>query len=148
MSIVCITMGQKRIARGKRYMSALATYIREEMERQDINQLELARRSDIPNSTLGRHLNDEVEEWKPSIILKISEGLGISFWRLMVVGGFPVDVPGSRQTQDRRLTELVAAFPWMLPMMEDMADLDPGDREAVMALLETIHRRREARSKQ
>jgi hypothetical protein len=29
-----------------------------------------------------------------------------------------------------------------------MADLDPGDREAVMALLETIHRRREARSKQ
>jgi transcriptional regulator with XRE-family HTH domain len=122
-------------------------FVREEMDRQGITQLELARRSDIPNSTLARHLGDEVDEWKPSVIQKVSEGLGVPFWRLMAIAGYPTDVPGNQQSQDRRLLELTAAFPWMRPMVEDIAELTPEDREAVLAYLETLRHRRERRSK-
>lgn len=147
MSIPCITIERGTITCGNNRMSVLSVYVREEMDRQGINQLELARRSDIPNSTLDRYLDDLVEEWKPSIILKIAEGLGVPFWRLMTLAGYPTDAPGDWQSQDRRLLELTVAFPWMRPMVEDIAELTPEDREAVLAYLETLRHRRERRSK-
>lgn len=103
-------------------MSALSTFVQEEMARQGINQLELSRRSEVPNSTLDRYLGDQVDEWKPSIILKIADGLKVPFWRLMVVAGYPVD-QFDPSSQDRRLGELSDAFPWLQPVAQELTEL-------------------------
>lgn len=147
MSIEYITISAgKTTESGNKRMLALINFVQEEMARQGINQIELSRRSGVPNTTLSRHLNNEVDEWRPSIILKIATGLEVSFWRLMIIAGYPVDRPGSPEAQDRRLSELSDAFPWLVPFAEDLVELAPEDRETVLLMLETIHRRRGTQS--
>lgn len=123
-------------------MQALITFIREEMERLGITQLELSQRSGVPNSTLGRHLNNEVGEWRPSVIYKIAVGLGQPFSRLMSIAGFPVEPVGDSVPD--RLASLVSAFPWLSEMSSDVASLKPEDQNAVLAFIETLQRRQKS----
>lgn len=128
-------------------MSPLTDYILRQMSDKNINQLELARLSGVPNTTLDRLLGDQVAEPKPSVLLKISKPLGVSYRRLMVLAGYPVDEPDSTDSQNRRLLELAEALPWLTELIEDLAFLGPDDREAVLAYIETLQRRRENASR-
>jgi len=122
-------------------MPPLVTFILERMDQQNLSQIELSRRARVPNSTLDRLLSGTVQEPKPSVLFKIAKPLGVSYKRLMVLSGYPIDEPDTEENQDRRLLELAGAFPWLTATIEDMAHLSPEDREAILAYIETIHRR-------
>lgn len=128
-------------------MSPLTDYILQKMDDKNINQLELSRLSGVPNTTLDRLLGDLVAEPKPSVLLKISKTLGVSFRRLMVLAGYPVDEPDTIDSQNRRLLELAEALPWLTETIEDLAFLEPDEREAVLAYIETLQRRRASASR-
>lgn len=127
-------------------MSPLTDYILQKMNDKNINQLELSRLSGVPNTTLDRLLGDQVAEPKPSVLLKISKPLEVSYKTLMVLAGYPVDEPESVEAQDRRLVELVSSLPWLKEMLEDLAHLHPDERESVLAYIETLQRRRDRES--
>lgn len=125
-------------------MQALITFIREEMEHLGITQIELAQRSGIPNSTLSRHLNNEVGEWRPSVIYKIATGLNQPFSKLMSIAGFPVEALAGVSVPDR-LAYLIEAFPWLSEMTTDVAELKPEDQQSVLAFIETLQRRQKGK---
>lgn len=148
MSIECITINQwETTSNGKSTMLALATFVDEEMKRQGVDAMELSRRSEIPYSTLMRHLHNEVEEWKPSIIEKIAHALGVDFWRMMIIAGYSINPPGDPAIQDHELQELAIAFPWLKGIARDITHLTTEDREAIQEMVQTLRRRRAAQSK-
>lgn len=150
MSITEYIIVNRELAKNGNAMrvSPLVTLIRQRMDEQNMTQLELSRRSRVPNSTLERLLSGEVQEPKPSVLFRIAKPLDVSYKRLMVLAGYPIDEPDTSENQDRRLVELAAAFPWLVDVIEDLPTLRPSDREMFLAYLETIRRQREDGSQQ
>jgi transcriptional regulator with XRE-family HTH domain len=87
--------------------SPLAQFLRAEMDRQGVTQVELERRTGIPDATLGRILKDEVDEVKGSQLNKIAVALGLPFWRLWTLAGITSELPLDPSEEARQLAASV-----------------------------------------
>lgn len=128
-------------------MSALVAFIRKEMEDRNWTQLDLSEKSSIPDSTLSRLLSGQVKEPKLSVLYQLAIAFGMPLSHLMAFSGFPAEGVTTADRQSQRLIALTEAFPWLASVVEEIADLLPEDREAILAYLETMRNRR-ARSKE
>lgn len=142
MSIDLCIMYREGFANGKGAMSAFATFLRDEMDRQKLTRLELERRSGVPDATLGRIINDQVDEVKGSVVAQIAKGLGKPFWELMQIAGHTTDMPGDPGEEIVRIATTLAAQPDLAEMMRDATALDPADRDATRAYMADLQRRR------
>lgn len=142
MSIDLCIICREDYETGKGAMSALATFLRDEMDRQKLTRLELERRSGVPDATLGRIINDEVNEVKGSVVAQIAKGLGIPFWKLMQIAGHTTDKPGDPDEEIVRIATTLAAQPDLAEMMRDATVLDPEDRDATRVYMADLQRRR------
>lgn len=129
-------------------MSLLGAYVREEMNRQGITQLELEQRSGIPNATLSRILSGGVAEPRPSQIARIAKGLGLKFWSLMQRAGYTTETPDDPDDEMRRLAEMLTARPRVREIVQEAETLTPEEQDAVLAFIAlTRQRRRQNRQK-
>lgn len=126
-------------------MSKLIVFLREKFDHREITQSELALRSGIPNSTLGRIMNGEVEEPKASQIAQIAMGLGMPFWKLMQIAGYTTDTPGNPSEEIQRIAVTLESQSGLMEMMDEAAELTPEDRDAVRVYMADLQRRRQAR---
>lgn len=125
------------------HMSALATFLREELSHQGITQVELERRTGIPDSTLSRILNGETAEPRASQIARIAKALGIKFWRLMQIAQFTTEVPDDPDDEVKRLAAAITARPALKALLDQAEQLTPEDREAVESYIRFLHHRRQ-----
>lgn len=123
-------------------MPALATFLREEMDRQGLTQVEIERRTGIPDSTLARILSGETVEPRASQIARIARALGMKFWLLMQIAQLAPDAPGDPSDEAKRLAAAIEARPELRPLMERVEQLDTADREAVEAYILLLQQRR------
>lgn len=128
-------------------MTALTAYLREEMERKGISQIELERRSGIPDATLSRILNGVTRDPKASQLAQIASSLEIPFWRLMQHAGYTAENPGNPSQEAQRLATLLEDRPELRAVMEKVADLSLEDQEAIQDYILLLNRRRGRRRK-
>lgn len=123
-------------------MFALVAFVRKEMGDRGWTQLDLSEKSSIPDSTLSRLLSGQVKEPKLSVLYQLAIAFGMPLSHLMALAGFPVEGVTTEDRQNKRLIALMDSFPWLPSVAEEIADLLPEDREAVLAYLETMRNRR------
>lgn len=123
-------------------MTALAAYLREEMERKGVSQLELERRSGIPDATLSRILNGTTRDPKASQLAQIAKGLEVPFWRLMQHAGYTSEIPGDPSQEAQRLATLLEDRPELKAVMERVASLSLEDQEAIQDYILLLGQRR------
>lgn len=123
-------------------LSKFGNFIYDRIAELNTTQQELAEKIDIPDSTLSRYIRGNPDELKASVIAKLAEGLDVPFSQLMALAGYPLDQATLERNPNARLADLAASFPWLAPMAEELTDLLPEDREAVLAYIETIQRRK------
>lgn len=146
MSIGLCIIGAEDFKIGKWYsMPKLAAYLRGKIERGEVTQVELERLSNIPDSTLSRIINGGVGEPKASQIAQIAKALDMPFWKLMQIAGFTTDTPGHPSEDVLRIATNLEEQPDLRQMMDAAADLLPGDRDAVLALIADLQRRSDER---
>lgn len=143
-SDLCIIEWEDRTIGKSSTMSVLGDYIREEMDRQDISQVELERRTDISDETLRRILSGQ--EPKPSQIALIAKALGLKFWSLMQRGGYTTETPDDPTEEARRLAEVLAARPQFRDLIREAEQLTPEERDATLTYMKLLRQnRRQAR---
>jgi transcriptional regulator with XRE-family HTH domain len=126
-------------------MTALAVYLREEMERQGVSQLELERRSGIPDATLSRILNGTTKDPKASQLAQIASSLEIPFWRLMQHAGYTAEDPSDPSQEAQRLATLLEDRPELKAVMGKVANLSSEDQEAIQDYILLLSQRRDRR---
>lgn len=124
-------------------MSALSNFLRQQLRSRGWDQKDLAAESGLRKSTISRLINDRVEEPELPTLLRLAQTLGVSLGDLMELAGYPVRMPTSQEGQQDRLVALGNALPWLVPVIEEIAALPPGELESVLAYLETLRRRRQ-----
>lgn len=124
-------------------MTALANFIRQEIDGRGWNQKALADKSGIPKATISRLVNGQVDEPELSTLMRLSDTLNVSLSKLISLAGFPLDLSSSPQQQHARLITLAESFPWLATVMEEIADLSPEDKESVITYLEVLRWRRQ-----
>lgn len=112
-------------------MSALATFLREELDRQGITQVELERRTGIPDSTLSRILSGETPEPKGSQIARLAKALGMPFWRLMLIAGITDEVPDDPDAAALALAQAIQVRPELESILRRAEHLSPENRRAL-----------------
>jgi transcriptional regulator with XRE-family HTH domain len=126
---------------GKRgTMSVLGDYIREEMDRQGVSQVELEERTEIPDTTLSRILVGQ--EPKPTQIARIAKALGVKFWALMQRGGYTTETPDDPTEEARRLAEVLASRPQFRDLLREAEQLTPEERDATLAYMKLLRQNR------
>lgn len=123
-------------------MSALTTFIRDELARQNMSQQDLAERSGIPDATLSRILTGQVDEPKGSQISRIAKALGVPFWQLMQIAGYTTATPDDPDEEQQRIATIIAADPGLQPVMDQVSRLNANDRLAVLAYIELLRQQR------
>lgn len=123
-------------------MSVLSDYLQEEMVRQDVTQVELERRTGIPDSTLSRILSGEVDEPKPSQIARIAKALNLKFWALMQRAGYTTETPDEPDQEAQRLAELLMARPRLREIVHVAEQLTPEERDATLAYMALLRQGR------
>jgi transcriptional regulator with XRE-family HTH domain len=123
-------------------MSALANFLREQLRARGWSQTDLAAEAGLPKTTVSRLLNDRVDEPELSTLMKLSVALEIPLIRLIELAGFPVEAPAPPAAQHQRLTILAESLPWLTPIVEQLAALEPADLESVLTYLEVLRQRR------
>ena len=117
---------------GKRAtMPPLATFLKEELDRQGITQSELERRTGIPDSTLSLILNGKTEEPRGSQIAKIGKALGIPFWRLMIIAKITDQVPSDPDEHALALAQAILARPELASIFQRAEHFSPESRKAL-----------------
>ena len=115
--------------------SPLATFLREEMDRQSVNQVELARRTGIPDATLGRILNDQVGEVKGSQLNQIAVALGIPFWKVWNRAAITDELPLDPSEEAQQVASILEDDPELAKTMKDLIRFGPKNRKAVLAYM-------------
>lgn len=116
-------------------VAALAVYLREEMARQNKTQQDLEQATGIPDSTLSRILNGEVNEPRASQIAKIARALGVEFWVLMKKAGIGNGPPQSPTEEAQQIAALVAGDPGLADVLRQVAGLNQHNRQAIIAYI-------------
>ncbi len=120
-------------------VAALAVYLREEMARQNKTQQDIEQATGIPDSTLSRILNGEVNEPRASQIAKIGKALGIEFWVLMKKAGIGNGPPSSPTEEAQQIAALVAGDPGLADVLRQVAGLNAHNRQAILAYITLLH---------
>jgi len=115
--------------------SPLAQFLRAEMDRQGVTQVELERRTGIPDATLGRILKDEVDEVKGSQLNKIAVALGLPFWKLWNLAAITSDLPLDPSSEARLLADIMEDDPELANSMKDLIRFGPKNRQAVLSYI-------------
>lgn len=123
---------------------AFAIWLDTELKQRDISALELERLSGVPDSTISRIINLEVEEVKASVIAQIAKGLNEDFWKLMNIAGF-AGKPGDLDEEAAALAVTLRAQPDLADTMWDMVAFDLEDRDAIRVYMADLRRRRQER---
>jgi len=123
-------------------MSVLGDYVREEMDRQGVTQVELERRTEIPDSTLARILSGETDEAKPSQIARIAKALDLKFWALMQRGGYTTETPDDPDEETRRLADVLTARPLLREIVREAEQLTAEEQDATLAYMVLLRQRR------
>jgi transcriptional regulator with XRE-family HTH domain len=118
--------------------SPLAQFLRAEMDRQGVTQVELERRTGIPDATLGRILKDEVEEVKGSQLNKIAVALNLPFWRLWTYAAITSEIPLDPSEEARQLAEIMEDDPELAETMKELVRFGPKNRQAVLAYIAVL----------
>lgn len=143
MSIPLCIIVRERAESGKQApMSKLARYLRSRIDNGDITQVEIERRSGIPDSTLSRIISGEVDEPKASQIAQIAKALEMPFWRLMQIAGYTTSTPGDLSEEAQRLAVSLEAQPDLRALMDEASDLLPEDRDATRGYIADLQDRR------
>lgn len=132
-SILCIMKWEDCATEKEGAMSALGDYVREVMEEQDVSQIELQRRTEIPDSTLSRILAGQ--EPKPTQVARIAKALGLKFWRLMQVGGYTTEIPGDPDEEARRLAAVLQSRPLIQELVRAAETLTTEEQEATLTYM-------------
>jgi|SRR5579859_1893051 len=119
---------------------ALANFIRDQLRARGWSQRDLAAHAGIAQATISRLLNRTDIDFELTTLVQLSIVFEIPLWRLIALAGFPISVPDMTGLEDQqlRLAVLAATFPWVLPLVEEIANLTPDDRAGVMAYLDVI----------
>lgn len=141
-SILCIMCRDDRGIGKRDTVSLLSDYVKEEMGRQDITQLELEQRSGIPNATLSRILNGLVAEPRPSQIAKIAKALGLKFWSLMQRAGYTTETPDDPDEETRRLADMLTARPNIREIVRIAEQLTSEEQQATLTYMLLTQQRR------
>ena len=147
MSIGLCIMAREDCTSGKRGMSALVTFLRKEMDRRGMTQLDLEEASGIPDSTLSRLFNGKIAEPKGSMIAQLARALQIPFWELAQIAGFTTEIPGTPSAEATRLATLLESDPDLRSLMQEVAELNAEDRDVVQLYIESLRQRRQRRKK-
>lgn len=123
--------------------SALAIYLRRELERRGLTQQDLERDTDIPDSTLSRILNGQVREPKASQLAKIAKALGVPFWRLMEHAGYSSEVPGTPDEETKRIASILSTDPELQRVLDNLMRFDEADRRAALDYILFLRKRRD-----
>lgn len=127
-------------------MSKLATFLRGKIDRREITQSELEIGSGIPDSTLSRIINGQVEEPKASQIAQIAQALGMPFWQLMQIAGYTTAIPGDPSEEAQRIAIALESQPDLRQLFDEAENLQPEDRDAVRAYILLLQRQRQERA--
>lgn len=122
--------------------SALALYLRAEIERRGWTDAELADRAGIQRSTLYKLLNTPGQVPKLETLAALAQALEVDLARLVTLCGFPVgqDVLKSQADQVAMLLETV---PELQGFFDILAVLRPEDIRAIRAYAEGMRRTRQ-----
>ena len=143
MSILSVIIFREDSETGNRgAVSILGDYVKEEMNRQSMTQLDLEQRSGIPNATLSRILSGGVAEPRPSQIARIAKGLGLKFWSLMQRAGYTTETPDDPDEETRRLADVLTARPRVREIAQEAETLTPEEQDAVLAFIALTRQRR------
>lgn len=123
-------------------VSSLGDYVKEEMDRQGLTQLELESRSGIPNATLSRILNGSVAEPRPSQIARIAKALDMKFWALMQRAGYTTETPGNPSEEVVRLADVLTARPLLREIVRESELLTPEEHQAVLTYIALLRQHR------
>lgn len=122
---------------GKTAVDVLAQELRAALARSGLSQLEVERRTEIPDSTLARYFKGTIQTPKPSVLAKLALVLNVSYDYLMVLANHPLSADPVSADEAQTL-ELLRAYPWAAQMLRDLAALRPEGRAAVLALVRTL----------
>ena len=125
----------------------LGQIITQELERRGWPQLKLSELSGVPNTTLSRIVGGEVDEVRASIVAQIAKGFGEPFWQLMQRIGYAPDGIDDPTAEARRLATVFAADPELSALLQNVEQLELRDRDAVLAYIADLQRRRQNRQK-
>lgn len=120
-----------------RKMSALGAYVSEEMKRRNLNQLELAERSKVPNSTLSRIINTDVRP-DPVNVTKLAIFFEEPPEKLMVLAGYPMGDPSTPEATEQELLSQIRSLPWLGDLARDIAALPPDQQRIVVRVVRAM----------
>lgn len=122
---------------GNMVHEALAQELSTALDRSGLSQLEVERRTDIPDSTLARYFKGTIKTPKPSVLAKLALVLNVSYEYLMVLADHPLSADPATADEAQAL-ELIRAYSWAGKLLRDLAALRPEGRAAVLALVRTL----------
>jgi transcriptional regulator with XRE-family HTH domain len=128
-------------------MSALGTFLREELRRRGQIPAEFAAESGIEKSTLSRLINGTVKMPDLSTFMVLSDRLGVPLSRLLELAGIPVEALTPAAAAEH-LALLVESIPWLAPVVEDIVSLPEDDQNSVVSFVKFLVRRNQGNQDQ
>lgn len=130
---------------GTMSVTALATFLREELMRQGKTQQWLEAETGIPDSTLSRILSANVEEPRASQLARIGKALGIDFWVLLQKAGV-AGPPADPDEDAQQIAALVAGDPVLADVLREVSNLTPANRHAILAYIALLRQQEQSGS--
>lgn len=122
----------------------LAVYLREELGKRGQTQQWLQETTQIPDSTLSRILNGQVDEPRASQIAAIGRALNIPFWTLMNRAGITDSAPDDPDAEALRIAAILKDDPDLRSTLGKLTGFDERDRKAVHAYIKMLQQERQS----
>jgi transcriptional regulator with XRE-family HTH domain len=119
--------------------SALAVYLRAELDRRGWNARQLADRAGMPPSGLSKILNRVTEVPDLETLDKLAVALDVPLVRLVAVCGFRVG--DDAKTPDEQIAILLEVAPEFRDVVDDLTQLQPDDLRAIRGYVDALLRR-------
>lgn len=124
------------IRREETTVSALASYLRLKMDEKGWDAAQLARKAEVPTTTLHNILHRKDPRPQPVTIRKLAGALGVSAARLTSLTGYPIDDAPGAEERHLRLARLIDSLPWLGVGVEKILQLSPEEQEDILDLIE------------
>jgi transcriptional regulator with XRE-family HTH domain len=117
-------------------VSALATFLRAELEKRGWRPYNLAIRSGVASSTLWNILNAEDVVPKRETLTRLARALELPPRILLEYAGYVIDESSSSEERLMRLSRLLDAMPRLGELAEKIAQLSSDEQDVALSLLE------------
>lgn len=116
--------------------SRLSQFLYDELQRRGVSLSDFALQSGIPKQTLSNIINNPSSKPELATFVRIADGLNMPLWKILEIAGYRIFAPGEEE-DSIRLARTVDSFPWLKPILERLLALNPQDRAAVLAFLDS-----------